>query len=148
MSENQEFSSPPQLQSRPQALTALCVLSFIWSGMNAVSCLFLYVFHAEVLGAVESGIYKEMGLDMAIIQNIARSYFLWTGILQIFSFFGISQLWKMKKTGFHFYAISQLLMLIVSSYYIYRPSGVFPVLDLLITGSFVLIYFRYFKKME
>jgi hypothetical protein len=148
MAEETEFPQIPEQSGRPQGLTVVCILSFIGAGLSAVSNIFFFLFHAQVIQIIESGVYKEMGFDMTMIQGIGRNYFLWTGLLQLIAFQGVIQLWLMKRIGFHIYTISQILMLIVSSVYIYRPSGVFPAFDLVFTGTFVLIYFRYFNQMK
>lgn len=133
---------------RPQALTILCWLSFFGSGLGAVSNLFFYLFHNQVIEVIESGVYKDMGFDMTMISSVSKYYFLLTGLLQIVAFTGVRQMFDLKRVGFHMYAISQFLMLIISTVYIYRPSGVFPTFDLMFSGLFVLLYLRFKDVMR
>jgi hypothetical protein len=131
----------------PKALIILCWLSLIGSGMGAISNVLFYLFHNEVIAVIESGVYKDLGLDMAMISSVSKSYFLFTGLLQIVAFTGVRQMMSLKKIGFHIYAIAQFLMLIISTIYIYRPSGVFPMFDLMFSGLFVLLYLRFKNVM-
>lgn len=133
---------------RPVALTVLCVLSFIGSGMTALSNLFVYLNHGTVKETIESGMLGEMGIDISFILRIDRVYFLLSGLLNIISFTGVRHMWSLRKAGFHLYAISQLLLLIVSTIYVYKPSGVFPGFDLLLASFFILLYLRFREIMS
>ncbi len=141
----QEFESPLR---RPLSFTVICVLSFIGSGMSAVSNMFLFLFHESVIEIIQSDVYKDMGLDMSMIQGVGKSYFLWSGITQLISLTGVRFMWGLRKKGFHFYTIAQMVLLILSSLYIYGPAKMFPGFDLLFTGSFVLIYYRFLVLMK
>lgn len=52
-------------------------------------------------------------------------------------------MWKLKRSGFHLYAISQLMMLIMSTIYVYKPLGTYPMFDLLFATLFILMYLRF-----
>jgi len=133
---------------RPQALTILCWLSFIGSGFGSFSNFLIYLFHADVLAIVKSGVYKDLGFDMSLITSVSQYYFLWIGVLQIAAFAGVKQMFERKRIGLHLYAIAQLLMLIVSTVYVYRPAGVFPTFDLMFSGFFILIFLRFKDVMK
>jgi hypothetical protein len=133
---------------RPQALTVVCWLSFFGSGLGAVSNLFFYLFHNQVIEVIESGVYKDLGFDMTMISSVSKYYFLFTGLLQVAAFTGVRQMFELKRIGFHFYTVSQLLMLIISTVYIYRPSGIFPAFDLMFSGLFILLYLRFREAMK
>jgi len=132
----------------PKALIILCWFSLTGSGLGAISNILFYLFHNEVIAVIESGVYKDLGFDMAMISTVSKSYFLFTGLMQIVAFTGVRQMMKLNKTGFHLYAIAQFLMLIISTIYIYRPSGVFPMFDLMFSGLFVLLYLRFKNLMK
>jgi hypothetical protein len=133
----------PQPGQRPTLLTVLCVLSFIGSGMGAVSNLFVYLVHPTLITLIESGAYDEMGFDLGFFSSIEQSYFLLSGLLQVVSFTGVVHMWKLRRSGFHLYAISQLLMLILSSVYVYKPLGTYPMFDLMFAALFILMYLRF-----
>lgn len=133
---------------RPGLLTFLCVLSFIGSGLAAVSNFFVYFNHAIVLEMIEQESFEAMGFDLDIFGRINRSYFLISALLQVISFNGVRLMWNLRRAGFHLYAISQLLILIVSTIYIYKPEGVFPMFDLVLATLFILLYLRFRDLMD
>jgi hypothetical protein len=143
-----ELEKNGQNGQRPVALSVLCVLSFIGSGMSALSNLFVYLNHGMVKETIESGTLGEMGIDLSFVLRIDRIYFLLGGLLNIISFTGVRHMWSLRKAGFHLYAISQLLILIVSTIYVYKPSGVFPGFDLLLASFFILLYLRFREIMN
>lgn len=134
---------PLQPAWRPAFLSVILVLSFIGSGMGAVSNLFVYLVHPTLIELIESGVYDNFGFDLAFFSSINRSFFLLSGLLQVVSFTGVAQMWKLKRSGFHLYAISQLMMLIMSTIYVYKPLGTYPMFDLLFATLFILMYLRF-----
>lgn len=139
------FTKPGQ---RPQLLTFLCVLSFVGSGLGAVSNLFVYFNHSVILEMLDEETFKTIGYNFDLFAKIDRNYFILTGLLQIISFNGVRFMWKMRRAGFHLYAIAQLMMLIVSTIYIYKPANSFPMLDLLLTTVFILLFLRFRDQMQ
>ncbi|HOI31655.1 MAG: hypothetical protein PHG67_02115 [Bacteroidales bacterium] len=133
---------------RPGLLTFLCVLSFIGSGLAAVSNFFVYFNHTVVLEMIEQESFEAMGFDFSLFGRIDRSYFLISAFLQVISFNGVRLMWNLRRTGFHLYAISQLLMLIISTIYIYKPEDVFPMFDLVLATLFILLYLRFRDRMN
>lgn len=133
---------------RPLFLTVLCVLSFIGSGMAAISNIFVFINHDLVQDAIRNADFSALGIDPSFFVNVEKKYFLLSGLLNIISFTGVRHMWLMRKAGFHLYAISQLMMLIISTIYIYRPSEVFPMFDLLIVSIFVLMYLKFRDLMN
>lgn len=136
------------INKRPLLLTILCVLSFLGSGMASLSNLFIYFNHDVLLKTIEEGVLKDIGIDLSIMINVEPAYFLISGLLNIISFTGVRHMWLLRRAGFHLYAISQLMMLIVSTLYIYKPSGVFPMFDLLLASTFILLYLRFRDLMH
>lgn len=128
---------------RPKLLTVLCIASFIGSGLTSVSNLFIYFNHGALAEAVNSEAFKDFGFDLSLLLDVKPVYFLLAGLLNVISFTGVRKMWQLQRGGFHIYAITQLLMLIVSTIYIYKPTGVFPMFDLLITSLFILLYLRF-----
>lgn len=139
---------PAPVNHRPRPLSFLCILSFIGSGMGAVSNLFVYLFHQVFVETLSDEVYKKMGLDLEFFAQIKKEFFLIVALLQVVSFTGVLHMWQMRRSGFHLYAISQLMVLIVSSVYIYNPLHTFPMVDLLFAAIFILAYLRYRNLME
>ncbi len=136
------------LKTRPKALTVLAILSFVGSGLSAISNLFVFFNHSMMVEMVESGMFSSLEFDFSILTSTNKQYFLMIALLNIVSFSGVRQMWLMRRSGFHVYAISQLLMLIVSTVFVFKPSGIFPMFDLLLTGIFILYYLRFREQME
>lgn len=135
-------------EQRPQLLTSLCILSFIGSGLGAVSNLFVYFNHDLILDALQEETFQALEYNFDLFAKVNRNYFIISGLLQIISFNGVRFMWKLRRAGFHLYAIAQLLMLIVSTIYIYKPVNTFPMFDLLLTTVFILLYLRFRDQMR
>ncbi len=135
-------------QKRPPVLTFICILSFIGSGLTALSNLFVYVNYNLVMESLQSMDFDLFEFDPALFLAIKRPYFILTGLLAIFSFLGVKRIWNLQKIGLHMYAIAQILLLIVSSIHIYRPIGQIPIFDLMLTTLFILMYLRFKEIMN
>lgn len=128
---------------RPAMLTILCLLSFVGSGLASISNFFVFFNYELVAETIQGTDFSSMGFDPSFFTGIDKTYFLLAALLSIISFTGVRHMWVLRKAGFHLYAISQLLLLILSTIYIYRPTAVFPMFDLLIASIFILMYLRF-----
>ena len=136
---------------RPVLLTVLCILTFIGSGLSFFANLLLFFLYDIIQGVFESGQlgFMEGTVEMEsfkMVMSIAPEFFLFQGILYFISLLGAMMMWKMNKTGFHFYAIAQILLLIIYEFYI--PGAPFPVIPLLISIIFILLYYRNLQFMK
>jgi hypothetical protein len=143
-----ELNNGGQVRKRPQLLSILCVLSFIGSGLAAVSSFFTYLFYDVVVEAIATGEFDEELLALDFFATISKEYFILHGMLMVVSFTGVWQMWNLRRSGFHLYALSQILVLIVSSIYLYNPAGISPMFDMLLTTLFILLYLRFRTIME
>ncbi|HQQ12643.1 MAG TPA: hypothetical protein PK855_05740, partial [Bacteroidales bacterium] len=89
------------LKIRPKALTVLAILSFVGSGLSAISNLFVFFNHAMMVEMVESDMFSSMEFDFSILTSTNKQYFLIIGLLNIVSFSGVRQMWFMRRSGFH-----------------------------------------------
>lgn len=133
---------------RPLLLTVFAILSFVGSGMSALSNLFVYFNHHLIVEMVNSGSFDQFDFDLSLFTDTNRNYFIFMGLLNTISFSGVRMMWRLHRAGFHWYSISQILMLIVSTIYVYRPTGTFPMFDLMLTLLFILTYFRMRDQMS
>jgi len=123
---------------RPPGLTILCVLTFIGSGMSAISSFFVAGAYNLIPLAVKQTPVPDAEALLQMIRSAGPLFFFFMGILYLISLAGAIFMFKLKKTGFHVYTLAQLSMLILPSLMI---SGFeLPVSNLLLTGSFVLAY--------
>lgn len=79
-------------------------------------------------------------VNMDFLLEISSLFFLVQSLLLSVSLIGAAQMWKLKKSGFHLYTLSQILLLIVPKFFINNLP--FPTLELLISASFVYLYYR------
>ena len=118
---------------RPKSLRLLCILTFIGSGLSALTYLVFSMTLETVREVVQLNelIFLNSAEDKKMITTILslpRTYFIIDFILYAASLYGAYLMWNLRKVGFHFYSISQILMLIV--YNIYHPESQFPVFPL------------------
>ena len=151
----QDFENPePQ---RPTGLSIACVLSFINAGFQCISNAFSFLFYntIQTLGHDEDYFElmekfvpdtSEMEAAMQAQLAVSRVSYLLMALLYAASFYGVLQMWKMLKKGFHVYAIAQILMLIVTAVFITSVTGDSIVGGSVLTAIWIGIYFIYYKK--
>ena len=140
-----KFIEPQDQQpKRPELLTLLCVLSFIGSGLASFSNLIITLSYSSI-----AEIFASSGIDIPGMEEMlsgGRTFFALSFIIQLLSFIGVLNMWKLNKVGFHIYSISQILMLIIPSFFI--PELDFPIIAILFTAMFVILYASMLKHMS
>lgn len=134
---------------KPEILKILCILTFIGSSLSMISNLALYAMLDEIKKIfADDPVYNFMGVEinMTIFLNVSPSFFLLSSILYSVSLAGAIRMWKLYKSGFHFYTISQILLLIIPKIFI--PTMPFPIMDLILSGSFIYFYYQNLKYMH
>ena len=152
MDDNQNFSdlqdnlTMERKPERPNFLTILCILTFIGSGMNFISTLFITVFYQQFTAVMESisDTLKLPGMEM--ILEAKPIYFAVSALIYAGSLFGAFQMWKLKKRGFHIYAVFQILLILAPMYFLHLPIP--SILDLFLSGTFVIMYSLNLKFMS
>ena len=145
------FQQQENNAQRPVLLTVLCILTFIGSGLSSFANLLLFFYYDVIKNLFESGQFRFMEgtVEMEsfkLVMGITPVFFLFQGILYFISLLGAILMWKLNKTGFHFYAIAQILLLIIFELYV--PGAPFPVIPLLISIIFILLYYRNLQFMK
>lgn len=153
--ENNSFENPePQ---RPTGLSVACVLSFINAGFQILSNLVWFLSYNAMKEVAESEEYYELmekftpNIDqlednMQAQLAISRTSYLLMLLLFVASFYGVLQMWKMQKQGFHIYTIAQILMLIVTAIFITSVTGQSIVGSVILTAIWIGIYYIYYKR--
>lgn len=136
--------SPASGSQRPESLSIICILSFIGSGLASFSNLVIYFSFEMLFETYSSGGLNLPGAD--IIFSFSKSFYFTSFIFYSASLTGVILMWKLKKKGFHVYAISQILLLILPTLYV--KTDQFPLLGILITGIFIMFYYRHLKFMH
>ena len=133
--------------SRPNMLTVLCILTFIWSGLFSFSSLmtFLLFDYVKSLAPEVAKIWKQPELaDMFV--HVSPLFFACMAGISLLAIAGAIQMWKLRRIGFHVYTVAQILLIIAPMYFFRRPGPSIP--DVLISGVFVLLYAFNLKDMS
>ena len=147
--DNQPIIESPK---RPQFLTVICILSFIFSGIGIIFLLFgiFGVLAAKSAGIDLSEKMAEMGTDQVSIDAAAAALsipsLVISIVLTIISLIGVIMMWKLKKTGFFVYTGTQVIALIVPIFF----SGMagFSFVGLFFTALFIVLFGLNLKHMR
>jgi len=146
MDEQPLIPEVPSEPKRSQLLTILCILTFLGSGLNVFSSLFIALFFRS-FQVIAQEISEQFNLPgMEILVNATPGFFLVSGLLYIGSVTGAVLMWRMRKTGFHVYTIAQILLLIAPMYFLSMPGP--SVIELLFSGLFIILYSTQLKQMR
>jgi len=129
---------------RPELLTYLCIISFIGSGLAALSNLFIFLSFDEMVNLKD-----EMTFDLPefdLMMSGGKRFFLTGFIFYSLSLYGAIYMWKLRKIGFHLYTVAQIFILILPVVMI--PTYPFSWLSILVTAAFVLAYGVHLKVMK
>lgn len=138
-------------QERQGLLTVLCILTFIWSGLNCIVYFFsvaAYAFMPQILEQSRDLLVSIYGDNIDVSQAAMlqpRIYYLMFFLLFAASVIGAAFMLSLRKVGFHIYAIAQALLLALPAILFHTPFGFG---DLLITFAFVTSYATFLKQMH
>lgn len=141
----------PNTKKRPDLLTVLCILTFIGSGFSNIVNSLAFLTIDSWAGALEEGAFEvfEGQLEMEVIElliNVNPTFYLLQAVFFAMAVYGAFMMWNLKKAGFHIYTVAQILLLIIGKVYI--PSLPFPLIPLLLSSTFVLLYARNLRFMH
>jgi hypothetical protein len=139
-----QLNTNENTRKRPELLTILCILSFIWSGLQGLSNLFFFTNLDMLLNSKNE--IPFLTKEMQQLFETPPTFFLLNSLFFFLSFVGVSLMWKLQKIGFHVYSLAQIAVLFTIS--VYKPFQVFPLAEILITALFILLYFRHLKFMN
>jgi hypothetical protein len=83
---------------------------------------------------------------MDLLAEAKPIYFIATAACYAVSLAGALLMWNLRKTGFHLYTIAQILLVIAPMYFFHLPSP--SMLDILLSGTFILLYSTNLKIMS
>jgi hypothetical protein len=126
---------------RPLLLTILCILTFIGSGSSSASYLMIFSSFDEVMPLIDE--FAETFPAVKQLLTAPRSFFLAGFMLYVFSLIGASLMWRLKKAGFHFYTGAQVMIVFLPVFFI--KDFPFPLLDGLVSASFIALYYSNYK---
>jgi hypothetical protein len=141
----EQVNVTPEKKGRPGLLVALCICTFIWSGIMAIFSL---------IGIIASGMFADLfreylGGAAAVIGGYIAIIMAVSFIFWFLSLFGAIKMFKLKKSGFVFYVIPNCLMLIIQIALIYfMPSAHWIVyLYTFVSVLFIVLYAANLKRM-
>lgn len=146
MDENQ-LIQPEPAPKRPVALTVLCILTFISSGLGILGCLFTPLMADMMIEMLRTTPgYSEMLNEQAMmVLKAGWPYYLTLLLLTSGSLTGALMMWNLKKNGFHFYTISNILIYCLPSFML----GIdFNIIGLVFPGIFMGLYAMNLKFMR
>ena len=130
-------------KKRPEYLTLLCILTFIYSGMQALSNIVIYSNKDYIIKSLDESSFKLE--DIQPLLDMPSDFFLLSFLFYSISLAGALFMWNLKKLGFHIYSLAQIALLFTIS--IYNPFNTTPIADILITSLFIFLYYRHLKFM-
>jgi hypothetical protein len=146
MDEQQLLPEVPTDPKRSQLLTILCILTFIGSGLNTFSSLFIAVFF-DTFQVVAEELYAKLNLPgLEILMGATPQFFLVNALLYVGSVVGALFMWRQQKLGFHIYTIAQILLILAPMYFMHLPGPSF--LEVLLSGVFIILYSSQLKQMH
>ncbi len=158
-------------EPRSSYLTTLCILSYIFIGFSLLFGLNsllsgpmseeqLLQQKVEITKTVDEMKSLEMGNFAEMMNQLQRMYesinehFYTFSLLSLLvlgiGLYGVINMWKGRKTGFHLYIVYSLLS-VVQLYFVVSPSDIPSMIiiwNLLISAVFILLYSRKLKWME
>ncbi len=147
------FAEAMQEPKRPQFLTVLCILSYIWSGFIILCLILGLAFSGLIFEFVEKAVNGDgdMHMNEMQIQGMGKLIEMGQGtfvaimgayiVAMIISLLGVIKMWKLQKAGFYFYSVINGLGII---YGIYDGSYVGSILSL----AFIVMYGTNLKHMK
>ncbi len=126
-----------ETSQRPTLLTVLCILSFISAGITALFVLLVLV----AAGALASN--AALAPYLSQVAAGGTIYMILTIVLAGASFYGVLQMWKLKKLGFFIYAGANVVALIVPLIF----GAGFSIVGAGLTALFVGLYYMNVKSM-
>jgi uncharacterized Tic20 family protein len=170
--ENQAFDEAMKESARPQFLTVLCVLSFIWCALSFVYQVYSLVNNTpenmrekiEKMREIspESADKLEKNLDEMQDNGMMQVSAYLNISFTLLSFLGVLMMWKLKRSGFYIYTIAELIPYVVTLLVSSKSANmlnsmpstykniaiVFLIFMVLFDIAFIVMYGMNLKKMD
>jgi hypothetical protein len=128
---------------RTELLTYLCILSFIGSGLAAISNLFIFLSYDDMINLTKE--FEIKLPEFELMMSGGTKFFFAGFILYSISLLGAIGMWKLKKIGFHLYTVAQIFILILPVTFIQNYP--FSILAVLVTLAFIIGYAVHLRYM-
>jgi hypothetical protein len=134
------------VSKRPTLLTVLCILTFIGSGMNLFSSLFIAGFYDQFVEVMQVFAEKWKLPGIEEFMEARPAFFLASAICYAGSLAGAFMMMRLRKTGFHIYTVSQILLVLAPMYFLHQSGP--GIADILFGSLFVTLYALNLKIMS
>ena len=125
---------------RSNFLSALCILTFLGSGLSFL----MYFFAALFFDEASEFIIKYSRWNST--EAISPLYFAIFTTLNTISLTGAIRIWKLHRDGFYFYVLAQLLLLFATAVWINFEA--ISISNVIFTTIFIVGYGLNFKKLN
>ena len=100
---------------RPGPLTALCIFTFIYSGLFAIVSFFVPMVSDVFVQFLEMAPAPDPEQHARALEVVTAGWFyhFTSCILACISLYGAFMMWNLRKQGFHYYALANLALLFV-----------------------------------
>lgn len=146
--EEQHYQQQPVTPAkRPVSLTIICVLTFIWSSLTFISCLFIPA-NADAMIRFATLMPDMKGLiteESMVLLRAGWGYYLSMFLLTSVSLTGAIMMWNLRKNGFHLYAIANIFAQCLPSFLLGVP---FSIGILIFPGIFIGMYAIHLRFMN
>lgn len=122
----------------------LCILSFIGSGLAFFTYFTIALSFDEFMLAISDAQFDMPQVD--IIRQANKGFFVGGMVLYGASLTGVLMMWRLRRAGFHFYAAAQVLIALQP--WVFLKLENFPVLSLMASVIFILLYMYHLKFMN
>lgn len=144
--EEPDFQEENKVIERPKALKILCILTFIWSGLNLFFSIITYSFFDQLKPLVSQAAESYKIPEFKFMLDIPPLFFMVSALIYAGSLFGAYRMFQQRRNGFHYYTISQILLILSQMFFFKMSSPSYP--ELLISAVFVILYSRNLKFMH
>lgn len=137
-----------QQNSLKRILHLFCILTFIGSGLYALSFLSYSLMLPFMQAQYEAGqipIPEEFTVTLESFLNTPRQYFVICTLLYITSVVGAAMMWNIRRAGFHLYTVAQLLVLVITALFLGRSRVMLG--DIMLTLLFITVYFICMRRL-
>ncbi|MCE3278342.1 MAG: hypothetical protein K0S44_533 [Bacteroidetes bacterium] len=144
----EENEIQPEMQKkRPVALTIICILTFIFSGLSIIGSLFTTPMADMMIAFVQQQPqYNEADYaDSFILWKAGWAFYLINLLLLSVSLTGAILMWNLRRIGFHLYTISNIIIFYLPILWLGLPFNAFlAFLSLMFIGMYAM-HLRYMK---
>lgn len=135
----EQMNTPAPAPVRSGTLTALCIVTFIWSAIEILGILFLAVAGASLMG----NMFGNLGGGIIIVALLVVLIFV------LLKLWGAIKMFNLKKSGYVMYMIPSVLYVVLGLIgLVTAPIVWYNIVILLVAIIFIVMYGQEMKKIK